>query len=81
MENTYFYTIVFKGGSTLAGHNCTSFEIERDYIMEKYYLILRGFDELNYTSGFETKHWGYRYELDEIVSFKVIKMRGDEECL
>ena len=56
----YYFDIVFKKGGNLGGHNCTKFEIKDDF------LIIEGYDGVNYTSGYERKDWRFKYELSEI---------------
>ena len=65
----YYFYIVFKKGARLGGHNCTRFEIKDDF------LIVEGYDELNYTSGNEREYWRFKYELSEIkeMKFEVIE--------
>ena len=70
--NYYFY-ITFKKGGNLGGHNCTKFELKDDY------LILEGYDELNYTSGYERENWRSKYELSEIKEIKFEVMEDEEE--
>lgn len=64
----YYFYIVFKNGARLGGHNCTRFEIKDDF------LIIEGYDEFNYTSGYEREYWRFKYELSEIkkVEFEVM---------
>lgn len=68
----YFYIEFYKGGN-IGGHNCTKFEIKDGF------LILEGFDELNYVSGYERNYWKSKYELSEIKEFRVEKMEESEE--
>ena len=67
----YFY-ITFQKGGKLGGHNCTKFEIKDDF------LILEGYDELNYVSGYERHYWKSKYELNDIKEFSIKRMEDDE---
>ena len=69
----FYFTITFNNGSKLGGHNCTKFEMKDDF------LILEGYDELNYVSGYERHYWKSKYELSEIKEFRVKKMEESEE--
>lgn len=61
----YYFDIVFKTGCKLGGHNCTRFELKENC------LIIEGYDELNYTSGYKRQYWRFNYDLSEIKEFKV----------
>lgn len=64
----FYFTITFNNGSKLGGHNCTKFEMKDDF------LILEGYDEFNFVSGYERKYWRFNYELAEIKEFNIEKM-------
>ena len=69
----YYFKIIFYKGGNIGGHNCTRFETRDGF------LILEGYDDLNYVSGYERKYWRFKYEMNEIKEFQVMRMEESEE--
>lgn len=70
--NKYYYDIVFKKGGRLGGHNLTKFEIKEDF------LVLEGFDFIDYVREPETQYWQARYDLADIKEFKIEIMEDED---
>ena len=69
----FYYTITFNNGCKSCGHNCTNFETKYNF------LILEGFDDLNYVSGYERQYWRFKYELNEVKEFRIERMEESEK--
>lgn len=67
----FYFEIIYKKGFKFGGHNCTKFEMKQGC------LILEGFDELNYVSGYEKHEWRVVYDLNEIKEFHVQRMEEE----
>lgn len=65
----FYFTITFKEGCKLGGHNCTDFEIANEF------LIVKGYDVI----GNARRYYKFQYELSDIKEFHIERMVEKEE--
>lgn len=69
----YYYEILFYKGGVIGGHNLEEFKIEEGF------LVLKGYDGIDYTTGYQEHRWEFRYELTNIKCFKIEKMEEEHD--